>query len=208
MLTGMPVALTASGIWAVQRWNILTRLEAAMREILLSLPMAQAIASFPEPVGVVVGGLVSTLAGDEVLDGEGSGLAVLVSLGGVLVGSEAGVLEGRTLDEDLGLHREVARFFLATPWWFASCLAKWSERTETARVCDGAREQRRIANVDSANMLRSLMAGISSRVVKRREREIKSGYVSRTRATTRKRERNRLRRRTDERGFLWLPPLR
>ena len=205
MLTGIPVALTASGIWAVQRWNILTRLEAARREILLSLPMAQAIASFPEPVGVLVGGLVSTLAGDEVLDGEGLGLGVLVSLG-VLVGSEAGVLAGRLLDEDLGLHRGESRFFLATPWWFASCLAKWSDRTETARVWDGAREQRRIANVDSAKMLRSLMAGISSRVVKRRE--IKSDSLSRTRATTRKRERNRLRKRKDELGFLWLRPLR
>jgi len=115
---------------------------------------------------VVVGGLVSTLAGDEVLDGERSTLGVLVFLGGVLVDSEAG---GRL--EDLGLHRLVARFFLATPWWFASCLGKWSDRTERARVWDGAREQRRIANVDSAKILRSLMAGISSRVVKRREKD-------------------------------------
>jgi hypothetical protein len=39
---------------------------------------------------------------------------------------------------------------------------------ETAKVWDGAKEQRRIASVESANMLTSLIAAISSRVVKER----------------------------------------
>jgi len=70
MLTGMPVALTASGISAAQRWKILTRLEAAMIEILPSLPMAQAIPSFPGPEGELVGVFVWTVFGDEEVDEE------------------------------------------------------------------------------------------------------------------------------------------
>ena len=139
-----------------------------MSSNLLSSPKAQAIPSFPEPVGVLVG-----FGGEEVLDREGLFLGELVlsivlSLGGVLVGLGAGVLERGRL-EDLDLHRLVPRFFFAMPWWFGSCLAKWFGCTARARVWDGARVQRRIANVDSAKRLRSLMAGISSRVVKKRE---------------------------------------
>jgi hypothetical protein len=134
-----------------------------------SSPIAQATASFPEPLGVVG---VWTVAGEEVLDGERLTLGVLagVSTLDVLVGvSLGGLLVGPGEEEGLDLHRLLARFFLAMPWWFGSSLARWSGFIERARVWDGAREQRRIANVDSANMLRSLTEGISSRVVKKRE---------------------------------------
>ena len=139
-----------------------------MRAILLSSPMAQAIASFPGPVGVLVGGLVSTLLGVEEVEEEGVG----VSLGG---SSLTGVVGEGTGLEDLGLHRllPVPRFFLAMPWWLGTCLAKWFAWTERARVREGAKEHRRRASVDSAKMLRSLIAGISSEG-RQREGEIKS----------------------------------
>ena len=155
MLVGMPLALTEEGTSALHKWIIPRFLEAVTSESLGSLPRAQANPSHFLPLVAVVGVLVSTLFGGWVLDEEGFTTSPFGGLGvlGVLVG--CGVeLEG------LGLHRLEPRFFLAIPWWFGSCLAKWSGWIERARVWDGAKVQRRVASVDSARMLRRLMAGI------------------------------------------------
>jgi len=64
--------------------------------------------------------------GDGLLLGEGELWGVLVGWeAGVLAGWEAGVFAGGV--EDLGLHcpSRLPRFFLAIPWWFGTCLAKW-----------------------------------------------------------------------------------
>jgi hypothetical protein len=124
------------------------------------------MANFPGPEEVLVEGLVTTLLAGS-LDLGGSADLEGSTLEGVLVGFGVGVLEGGRL-EDLGLHRLLPRFFLAMPWWLGICLAKWFGWIETARVWEGAKEQRRTASVESAKMLRSLMAGISS---KGRQRE-------------------------------------
>lgn len=110
---------------------------------------------------------METLFGDWVDDGDGLLLGE-GELWGVLVGWEAGVLAGEVVD--LGLHcvPRLPRFFLAIPWWFGTCLAKWFPCTVRARVWEGAKEQRTIASVDSANMLKSFVVDISS---KRRQRE-------------------------------------
>ena len=68
------------------------------------------------------------------------------------------------------------------------CLATWLERTERARVWEGAKEHRRRASVDSAKMLRSLVAGISSKG-RQREGEIKSGLCLGRERRQRERER-------------------